>query len=128
METDFQREIFIHCEYCFYHDEVLEEEEDENNVGVLDEQSVDPLYDQKKVFDCGHTYLQHVWFDKPQKPTILEAGKISDKIFLVISGPVYIMDPMCQFEYGVLYNGSIFGDISLFFNEPNQFAYAYNPF
>lgn len=38
------------------------------------------------------------------------------------------MDAMCQFEYGVLYNGSIFGDISLFFNEPNQYTYAYNPF
>ena len=36
------------------------------------------------------------------------------------------MDPMCQFEYGVLYNGSILGEMSLFFDEPNQFCYAYN--
>ena len=52
---------------------------------------------------------------------------MSNKIYFIISGPVYLMDPDCFFEYGVLYNGSYFGEISLFFNEPNQFTYAYNP-
>ena len=49
----------------------------------------------------------------------MESGKKNDKVYLVISGPIYIMDPMCQFEYGVLYTGSLFGDISVFFDEPN---------
>lgn len=60
-----------------------------------------------------------MWFDKPQKPIILESGTKSDKLYLLITGPVYIMDPKCKFEYGILENGSYFGDISIFFDEPN---------
>ena len=31
-------------------------------------------------------------------------------------------------EYGILSEGSYFGDLSFFFNEPNEFAYYLNPF
>ena len=31
-------------------------------------------------------------------------------------------------EYGILGEGSYFGDLSFFFNEPNEFAYYLNPF
>jgi hypothetical protein len=31
------------------------------------------------------------------------------------------------FNYGILGQGSYFGDISLFLDEPNQFSYFYNP-
>jgi len=48
--------------------------------------------------------------------------------YLIISGPIYIMDKNCMFWYGSLGDGSYFGDISLFFDEPSQYSYAYNPF
>jgi hypothetical protein len=31
-------------------------------------------------------------------------------------------------EYGILSEGSYFGDLSFFFNEPNEFAYYLDPF
>lgn len=33
-----------------------------------------------------------------------------------------------QYEYGVLNEGSYFGDISLLLNEANEFSYYYNPY
>ena len=33
-----------------------------------------------------------------------------------------------QYEYGVLNEGSYFGDISLLLNEVNEFSYFYNPY
>jgi hypothetical protein len=44
------------------------------------------------VLECGHTYLEHVWYDQPKKPVILGAGKKSEKFYLILSGPIYIMD------------------------------------
>lgn len=128
-EQAFQRELFMHSEYTFFHDELPDEEDEWSPEYKNDGERSDPIDgDKAEPFPCGCSYQDHVWYDKPQKPIILESGKKSDKIYLVISGPVYIMDAECQFEYGVLYDGSYFGDISLFFNEPNQFSYAYSPF
>ena len=36
------------------------------------------------------------------------------------------MDKDCLFEYGTLSEGSIFGDISLLTNEPNNYSYFFN--
>ena len=31
------------------------------------------------------------------------------------------------YEYGILPDGSYFGDISILFDEPNEYSYFYNP-
>ena len=93
-EMSFQREVFMNSEYLFYHEENDDDEDDYSNSNSS-KFNADPLENNNKRFDCGHTYLEHVWYDQPQKPTILEAGKKSDKIYLILSGPIYIMDPMC---------------------------------
>jgi hypothetical protein len=33
-----------------------------------------------------------------------------------------------MYEYGIIHEGSYFGDISLLLNEENEFSYHYNPF
>ena len=110
----------MHADYIFYHKEIDEEFEDgEARSSYKEEKVIDPITEKMKKLPCGHTYLDHVWYDKPSKPAILEAGKISDKIYFIVQGPIYLMDSQCLFEYGVLEDGSYFGDISLFFNEPN---------
>ena len=51
---------------------------------------------------------------------------MSKKVCFIISGTVHIMDKNTKYEYGVLNEGSYFGDISLLLNEPNQFCYVFN--
>lgn len=116
----------MEADYTFYHCELPDDEVEGNAENPGKENTAQIEDEKKKKLPCGHSYYDHVWFDKPQKPIILESGKKSDKIYFVLSGPVYIMDPDCELEYGVLYTGSYFGEISAFFDEPNQFSYAYN--
>lgn len=125
-ELAFQREVFMNCEFDFFHNELPNDEEDGAN--GLEEEIHNVMFSKKEKYACGHTYMDHVWYDKDQKPVIIQQGTYSDKIYLILSGPVYIMDGECQFEYGILQNGSYFGDISMFFDEPNQFSYAYSPY
>lgn len=37
------------------------------------------------------------------------------------------MDSQCIFEYGLLREGSYFGDVSVLFEQPSIYSYAYNP-
>jgi len=60
--------------------------------------------------------------------TIIEAGKMSKCIFFIIHGNVHVMDANGQYQYGILGEGSYFGDISAMLNEPNEFSYLYNPY
>ena len=117
-DEEFKRECFMSSRYTFFNNEnQYDDDEATNNEEANELEKNNPT--QKKELPCGHTYHEHFWYDKPKKPTILEAGKMSDKIYLIISGPIYIMDINCQYEYGLLHSGSYFGETSLFFNEPN---------
>lgn len=53
---------------------------------------------------------------------------MSDKVYFLISGLVHIMDKNGLYEYGIIHEGSYFGDISLLLDEPNEYSYCYNPF
>lgn len=51
---------------------------------------------------------------------------MSDKVYLIISGTVHIMDKSGMLKYGELSDGSCFGDISLVLSQPNEFSYVFN--
>jgi len=38
------------------------------------------------------------------------------------------MDKHGMYEYGLIHEGGYFGDISLIFDEPNEYSYCFNPF
>jgi len=68
------------------------------------------------------------WPNKEEKPSIEQTGEISKKIYFILNGPVYLMDKNSIFEYSKLETGSYFGDISIFFNEPNEYNYCFDPY
>jgi hypothetical protein len=47
---------------------------------------------------------------------------------MILTGQIFIMDKFGMIEYGVLQEGSYFGDISIIFDEPNQYSYFYDPY
>jgi hypothetical protein len=53
---------------------------------------------------------------------------MSSSIFFIISGNIHIMDAKGHYQYGILGEGSYFGDISAMLGRPNEFSYLYNPF
>ena len=55
----------MQSEYMFFHEENGDDDEDFASSVHHDEHSADPLYERNKVLECGHTYLEHVWYDKP---------------------------------------------------------------
>jgi CRP-like cAMP-binding protein len=57
----------------------------------------------------------------------LKAGEKSSQIFFIIKGQVLIMNKEGLFIYGILEEGSYFGDNSLLLDQPNHFSYYYNP-
>jgi len=61
-------------------------------------------------------------------PIIINANSISKKVYFILSGQVHIMDCKGHYNYGTLGVGSLFGEISLMTNEPNEFGYFYNPY
>ena len=48
----------------FYHEENDDDDKDLSDMHN-DEFNADPLYEKNKLLECGHTYLEHVWYDKP---------------------------------------------------------------
>ena len=54
-----------------------------------------------------------------------EKGK---SIFFIYSGTVNIMDKRILLLYGKLNEGSYFGDISTFLNEPSQYSYVFDQY
>ena len=53
---------------------------------------------------------------------------MSNKVYFLISGIIHIMDKNGLYEYGIIHEGSYFGEISLLLDEPNEYSYCYNPF
>jgi signal-transduction protein with cAMP-binding, CBS, and nucleotidyltransferase domain len=60
-------------------------------------------------------------------PCIETAGKLSTKVYFIIKGQIHIMSKDGMYQYGILNEGSYFGDISTLLNQPNYFSYFYNP-
>lgn len=60
-------------------------------------------------------------------PVIDDAFQHSRHIYLILYGTVNIMDQSGMYDYGVIKAGSYFGDISILLNQPNNYAYFYNP-
>jgi len=50
---------------------------------------------------------------------VIKAGEKSEKIYFILSGEIYIMSQDGRFDYGVLTEGSYFGDISVLLKQPN---------
>ena len=67
--------------------------------------------------------------DKIEEPPIIEnSNKMSKRVHFIISGQIYLMNREGMYEYGVIHEGSYFGEISLLLDEENEFSYHYNPF
>ena len=50
---------------------------------------------------------------------------MSEKVYFIISGQIHIMNKEGLYEYGILQDGSYFGDISLLLNEENDYSFQY---
>lgn len=62
------------------------------------------------------------------KPQLEMSGQVSKKVYFVLSGMIHIMDKNGLYEYGIIHEGSYFGDISILLNEPSEYSYCYNPY
>lgn len=61
-------------------------------------------------------------------PFMENAGTLSTKVRFILSGQIHVMDKYGMYDYGVVSEGSYFGDISVLMQEPAEFSYMYNPF
>lgn len=61
-------------------------------------------------------------------PCFEEIGSESQNIYFIISGKVYLVDPTGLYVYGILQDGSYFGDISALLKRSNEFNYMYDPY
>jgi len=62
-----------------------------------------------------------------EEPIIIKAGTRPKNVYFIISGQIHIMDKEGIYEYGILSDGSYFGDISLLLDQDEEFSYFYNP-
>lgn len=68
------------------------------------------------------------WPEREIMPQIITSGTKSQKVYFLMSGLIHIMDKHGLYEYGLIHEGSYFGDISVIFDEPNEYSYCYNPY
>ena len=52
---------------------------------------------------------------------------MSNGVYFILHGNIHIMDPSGRFKYATLTEDSCFGEISLLSEQPNTFAYFYDP-
>jgi len=57
---------------------------------------------------------------------LCKSGEVSEWVYFIMRGTVNIMDKQCLYNYGMLGEGSCFGDISLLLDQPNQYSYYFN--
>ena len=69
-----------------------------------------------------------IWPQQEVMPQIIKFGEKSDRVYFLMSGLIHIMDKNGLYEYGIIHEGSYFGDISVIFDEPNEYSYCFNPF
>lgn len=100
IDPTFKRDIFKNCDFSYYQNSFEDDEE----------------------------FIEEEWPYRPLIPRIIKAGEYSSKVFFILSGQIHIMSKDGFCDYGILYEGSYFGDISVLLNQPNQFSYFYNPF
>ena len=81
------------------------------------------IEDQEQMDD-----YQKYWFAKKESCVFQPAGEKSKYVYFIISGKIHIMNKEGILEYGVLGEGSYFGDLSVMSNEPNEFAYYIDPY
>lgn len=100
---------------------------------------IDPIFKREVFANCRFSYCQnnyeededHVsdaWPNKEFNPVVQKANHASDKVHFILSGQIHIMSKDGTFQYGTLFEGSYFGDISILLDEPNQFSYYFDPF
>lgn len=100
---------------------------------------IDPHFKRDLFSSCKFTYCQNLfqededlipndWPNEPMVPEVIKAGQISSKVYFILFGQIHVMSKCGLFEYSILSEGSMFGDISLLLNETNQFSYYYDPF
>ena len=59
------------------------------------------------------------WFVTTDDGVLMPADEKGESIFFIYSGTVNIMDKRILLQYGQLSEGSYFGDISTFLDEPS---------
>ena len=68
------------------------------------------------------------WMKYTEEPIIEMAGNIASNVYFIISGSIHLMNKDGLYDYGMLSEGSYFGDLSLLLNEPEEFSYLFNPY
>jgi len=63
-----------------------------------------------------------------EEPIIEMAGNVAQNVYFIISGEIHLMNKDGLYDYGMLGEGSYFGDISLLLDQPEEFTYLYNPY
>ena len=104
IDPGFQRALFKECNFRFFgpvNDGDDEFEEEESQLSFLKDQDL---------------------------PVLESAGHLSQSFNLIISGQIHIMNKSGMYDYGVIQEGSYFGDISILLNEPSDYSYMYNPY
>ena len=101
-DDGFKREVISKCQIRYFQNESL---------NTLEK---DKVYEE--------------WPMRQNLPELIKAGQKSKKIFFILQGQIHIMNKSGMFDYGILEDGSYFGDISTLLDEPNEYSYLGNPF
>ena len=67
------------------------------------------------------------WLRDEELPIIEHSGKKPKNVHFILSGTAHIMNREGMYEYGLLQEGSYFGDISILLDQPSEYSYYYNP-
>lgn len=99
-DNEFKREIILNSEFLFYQNENKDDKEEQETNNDLNSNEL---------------------------PVIEQADEKSKHVYFLISGQIHIMNKEGLYEYGILPDGSYFGEISVLFDQPNEYSYFYNP-
>ena len=77
--------------------------------------------------EIGDENIFEEWPQRESVPCIEKAGEKAKRLYFIIRGEVHIMNKEGLFNYGILRQGSYFGDVSILLDIPNQCSYYYNP-
>ena len=71
--------------------------------------------------------MKITWVNGVELPVIEEAYEPSKNLYLILSGTVHVMDQAGLYNYGMVQQGSYFGDVSILTGKPNKYSYMFDP-
>ena len=101
-DLEFKRELLANCNFRHYQHQENDENDDKDDAALN--------------------------YQMEESPIIEHANQMSKRVHFIISGQIYLMNREGMYEYGIIHEGSYFGDLSLLLNYQNEFSYHYNPF